>query len=65
MNVTTLNYGSILCMNVKDVKADKDDYTMSLPIQVLKVLNADKSIVASRSNMCRYFFNCWKLLRVS
>jgi hypothetical protein len=41
MNVTTLNYGSILCMKVKDVKEDKNDYTMSLPIQVLKVLNAD------------------------
>lgn len=28
-------------MKVKDVKPDKEDHTMSLPIQVLKVLNAD------------------------
>jgi DNA-directed RNA polymerase beta' subunit len=37
----SINYGSILCMKIKEVKADKDDYTMSIPIQVLKVLNAD------------------------
>jgi DNA-directed RNA polymerase beta' subunit len=38
----TINYGSLLAMKVVDVKREyEDDYTMSLPIQILKVLNAD------------------------
>jgi DNA-directed RNA polymerase beta' subunit len=38
----TINYGSMLLMKIVDIKADyKDDYTMSLPIQILPVLNAD------------------------
>lgn len=38
----TINYGSILCMTVVEVKMDyTDDYTLSLPIAILKVLNAD------------------------
>lgn len=38
----TINYGSLLCVRVIDVKREyKDDYTMSLPIQILRVLNAD------------------------
>lgn len=38
----TINYGSMLLMKVVDIKNEyKDDYTMSLPIQILRVLNAD------------------------
>lgn len=38
----TINYGSMLLMQVVDIKKTyEDDYTMSLPIQILKVLNAD------------------------
>ena len=38
----TINYGSLLAMKVIEVKREyEDDYTMSLPIQILKVLNAD------------------------
>jgi DNA-directed RNA polymerase beta' subunit len=38
----TINYGSVLCMKVIDIKrAHEEDYTMSIPIQVLTVLNAD------------------------
>jgi DNA-directed RNA polymerase beta' subunit len=38
----TINYGSMLLMKVVDIKDEyKDDYTMSLPIQILNVLNAD------------------------
>jgi len=38
----TINYGSILFMKVVDIKTDyKNDFTMSLPIQILPVLNAD------------------------
>lgn len=38
----TINYGSMLLMKVVDVKREyEDDYTMSLPIQILPVLNAD------------------------
>lgn len=38
----TINYGSMLLMKIVDIKkVYEDDYTMSIPIQVLKVLNAD------------------------
>ena len=38
----TINYGSILFMKIVDIKGEyKNDFTMSLPIQVLSVLNAD------------------------
>jgi DNA-directed RNA polymerase beta' subunit len=38
----TINYGSMLLMKIVDIKKDyHDDYTMSLPIQILSVLNAD------------------------
>lgn len=38
----TINFGSILCMRIKDVKKNEtDDYTMSLPLRILPVLNAD------------------------
>lgn len=38
----TINYGSLLLMNVVDIKRGHgDEYTMSLPIQILPVLNAD------------------------
>lgn len=38
----TINYGSFLCMRIKDVKKyDSNDYTMSLPLQILPVMNAD------------------------
>lgn len=38
----TINYGSLLLMKIVDIKKEyDDDYTMSLPIQILKVLNAD------------------------
>ena len=40
----TINYGSMLLMKIVDIKNDNtDQYTMSLPIQILKVLNADQS----------------------
>ena len=38
----TINFGSLLCMKVVGVNKDYDeDYTASLPIQILPVLNAD------------------------
>lgn len=38
----TINYGSLLLMTIVDIKREYDnDYTMSLPIQVLTALNAD------------------------
>lgn len=38
----TINYGSLLQMEIIDINREyEDDYTMSLPIQILKVLNAD------------------------
>lgn len=37
----SINYGSILVMKIIEIKPDLNDYTMSLPIQILKVLNAD------------------------
>ena len=37
----TINFGSILCVKVKEIKKDPDDLTMSLSCQVLSVLNAD------------------------
>lgn len=36
----TISYGSVLCMKV-DVKKDYDDFTMSIPINVLGVLAGD------------------------
>ena len=39
----TINFGSLLCMKVVGVNKDyEEDYTASLPIQILPVLNADK-----------------------
>ena len=39
----SINYGSIICVKIKDIKFDfKDDYTMSIPCQVLPVMNADQ-----------------------
>lgn len=38
----TINFGSILCMRIKDVKPGvPGDYTMSLPLRILPVLNGD------------------------
>lgn len=38
----TINYGSLQCCKIKSIKNEfQDDYTMSLPIQILPVLNAD------------------------
>ncbi|WP_289293976.1 hypothetical protein [Romboutsia ilealis] len=38
----TINFGSILCMKIKDVKVGKPgDFTMSLPLRILPVLNGD------------------------
>jgi DNA-directed RNA polymerase beta' subunit len=44
----SINYGSLLVMKVKDVKCENidgldgmDDFTMSLPLQILPVTNAD------------------------
>lgn len=38
----TINYGSLLLMKIVEVKREyKDDYTMSIPIQILSALNAD------------------------
>ena len=38
----TINYGSILCCKVKRVKNQyEEDYTMSLPLQILVTTNAD------------------------
>lgn len=38
----TINYGSMLCMSIVEVKPEYDyDFTMSIPIQILKLLNAD------------------------
>ena len=38
----TINYGSLLCVKVKSIKNEfPEDYTMSMPVQILPVLNAD------------------------
>lgn len=37
----TLNYGSIICMTVADIKTDYEDLTMSIPINVLGILAGD------------------------
>ena len=38
----TINYGSLLCVKIKSIKNEfQEDYTMSLPPQILTVLNAD------------------------
>lgn len=37
----TLNYGSIICMTVIDVKQDYEDLTMSIPVGVLGILAGD------------------------
>jgi hypothetical protein len=37
----TLNYYSMLLMNVRKVKKDIDDFTLSVPLSVLPGLNAD------------------------
>lgn len=37
----TIDFGSFLCMEVADVKADYDDLSTSLPISILTALNAD------------------------
>jgi hypothetical protein len=38
----TINYGSMLAMKVVAITNEyKDNFTMSLPIQILRVLNAD------------------------
>lgn len=37
----TLNYGSVLTMHVVDVKEDESDLTLSIPLNVLQLLNAD------------------------
>lgn len=38
----TINYGSLLCVKIKSIKNEfSEDYTMSLPLQILPVLNAD------------------------
>ena len=38
----TINFGSLICMRVKDIKNDfNEDYTLNLPLQVLPALNAD------------------------
>ena len=47
----TINYGSILLMKIASIKnTDVDEYTMSLPIQILTVLNADQ-LLQSRSDL--------------
>ena len=38
----TINYGSLLCVKIKSIKNQfEEDYTMSLPVQILNVMNAD------------------------
>lgn len=39
----SINYGSILCMNVCDVKTDYEDLTLSIPINVLGPLAGDSN----------------------
>lgn len=42
MNIETINYGSLLCVKIKSIKNEfSEDYTMSMPLQILSVLNAD------------------------
>lgn len=51
----TINYGSIVCCEVKSIKRDYDDLTMSLSAQILEALNADfdgdtLNIISLKSN---------------
>lgn len=51
MNTSTINYGSLLCVKIKSIKNEyPEDYTMSLPLQILSVLNADMSKIDVRVN---------------
>lgn len=37
-----INFGSLLCVKIKSVKNEsRHDYTMSMPLQILPVMNAD------------------------
>lgn len=38
----TLNYYSMLLLNIREVKKDFDDYTLSVPFAILPGLNADQ-----------------------
>ena len=39
----SISYGSILSMNVADIKTDYSDLTMSIPINVLQFLAGDST----------------------
>lgn len=44
----TINYGSLLCVKIKSIKNQfSEDFTMSLPVQILNVMNADQQITRS------------------
>jgi DNA-directed RNA polymerase beta' subunit len=51
----TINYGSLLLMKITHVKRSyKDDFTMSIPIQVLSALNADQRLRSGLSVMIKH-----------
>lgn len=47
----TLNYYSMLLLNIRKVKRDFDDYTLSVPLAVLPGLNADEIVVGVYGNI--------------
>lgn len=58
----TIDFGSFLCMEVADVKADYDDLSTSLPISILTALNADfdgdvLNIISLKSNELKKAFD--------
>ena len=46
----TLNYYSMLLMNIRNIKKDPEDFTLSVPLSVLPGLNADH--VSAKSAIC-------------
>ena len=64
----TLNYYSMLLMNIRKVKADPDDYTLSIPLGVLAGLNADfdgdiMNIVACQTDEIKKMFRKYEPTR--
>lgn len=58
----TLNYYSMLLMHIRKVKADPEDYTLSIPLGVLPGLNADfdgdiMNIVACQTDEIKKMFS--------
>ena len=59
----TLNYYSMLLMNVREVKKDGGDFALSVPLSILSGLNADSTNIKSGSDrvVTSYEYVCERL----